>query len=325
MPLKLQLLKSNVSFVKSIFNFLRFNKKNWKAVVLCIFAATVFWFFNALNKNYSTNISFPVAFDYDEERYIPVKTLPSTVRMNVSGSGWDLFRRSLGFKVPPLVVPLEKPADMRKIVGTTLPAIFAGQLERLKINFVITDTVRIHIEEKLRKRFSVTIDSVQQYIHPDFGLTEQPKVTPDSIWIEGPKDIINSLPTTLALALRQENIRKDFNEEVELDIKQNARVMQEPEKIKVSLNIEKFEQVNKRIKLDIINIPSRLKQGGVNKEISCTYRLPVSTAKIFTGDSLRAIIDLRNRSKGNYKLAPQIIGLPENAQVIKTDTVLINF
>lgn len=325
MPLKLQLLKSNVSFVKSIFNFLRFNKKNWKAVVLCIFAATVFWFFNALNKNYSTNISFPVTFDYDEERYIPVKSLPSTVRMNVSGSGWDLFRRSLGFKVPPLVVPLEKPADMRKIVGTTLPAIFAGQLERLKINFVITDTVRIHIEEKLRKKFPVSLDSVQQYIHPDFGLASEPRLSPDSVWIEGPKDVINSLPANLVLTLPQANIRKDFNEEVELDVKQNARVTREPEKIKVSLNIEKFELVNKRVKLDIINIPSRLKQGGVIKEISCTYRLPSSTAKTFAGDSLLAVIDLKNKSKGNYKLAPRILGLPENAQVIKTDTVLINF
>jgi hypothetical protein len=89
-----------VSFVRSIFNFLRFNKKNWKAVVLCIFAATVFWFFNALNKNYSTNINFALAFEYDQDRFIPMKSLPSTVRMNVTGSGWDLFRRSLDLKYP---------------------------------------------------------------------------------------------------------------------------------------------------------------------------------------------------------------------------------
>ena len=314
-----------MSFVKSIFNFLRFNKKNWKAVVLCIFAAMVFWFFNALNKNYSTNINFPVTFDYDQERYIPIKSLPSSVRMNVTGSGWDLFRRSLGFKVPPLVVPLEKPASVHKIVGTTLPAIFAGQLERLKINFIITDTVRLQIEERLRKKFTVRIDSVQQYLHSDFGLVNQPIVNPDTVWLEGPSNVISSLPETLLLSLPQTNIRKDFNENVELPLEQHNLITPQLQKINVSLDVEKFVEVDKQITLTIINIPSRLKQGGVIKEIACTYRLPVSTSKTFSGDSLKAVVDLNNKPKGTYKLVPQVVGLPANAIVIKTDTVLINF
>jgi hypothetical protein len=68
-----------MGFFKSIFNLLRFNKKNWKAVVLCVFAAMIFWFFNALNKNYTTNISFPIAFDYNDNVYIPIRPLPSEV------------------------------------------------------------------------------------------------------------------------------------------------------------------------------------------------------------------------------------------------------
>ncbi len=312
-----------MSFVKSIFNFLRFNKRNWKAVVLCIFAATVFWFFNSLNKNYSTNISFPVTFDYDQERYVPVRSLPTAVRMNVTGSGWDLFRRSLGFKVPPLVVPLEKPSDVRKIVGTTLPAIFAGQLERLKINFIITDTVRIHIEEKIRKKFTVKVDSVQQYLDSDYGVVEGPALTPDTVWLEGPKGLISALPETLPLVLPERNIHKNFNDDVELDLNQNLTT--DVQKINVSFKVEKFVRIDQSVKLSIVNIPSRLKQGGVIKQISCAYRLPVSAIKTFTGDSLVAVIDLKNKQQGTYKLVPQVIGLPASAWIVKTDTVVVNF
>lgn len=313
-----------MSFVKSIFNFLRFNKKNWKAVVLCIFAAMVFWFFNALNKNYSTNINFQITFDYDQDRYIPVKSLPVNVRMNVTGTGWDLFRRSMGFKVPPLVVPLEKPADVRKIVGTTLPAIFAGQLERLKINFIITDTVHIQIEEKLAKKFSIKIDSVQQYLHPDFGLVDKPRLHPDTVWLEGPRNVISKLPETLLLTLPQTDIRKDFNENVELAPEINKLVTRQSQKINVSFEVEKLVQTDKQIPLTIINIPARLKQSAVLKEVSCTYQLPESASKNFTGDSLRAVIDLKNTSAGAHKLVPHVIGLPVNAVIVKTDTVLIN-
>jgi hypothetical protein len=314
-----------VSIVTSIFNFLRFNKKNWKAVVLCIFAATVFWFFNALNKNYSTNISFPVAFDYDQDHYLPVKPLPTAVRMNVTGSGWDLFRRSLGFKVAPLVVPLEKPADIQKIVGTTLPAIFAGQLERLKINFVITDTVHLRIQEKIRRKLTIRLDSAQRFIAPDFGLVDEPVLMPDTVWVEGPKQAIESLPYTLQLDLQKGNIRNDFSEDVELKFYNSNSVVTQPRKVNVSLHVEKFETLDRRVKLEIINIPSRLKQGFTVKEVSCEFRLPASSVRTVAIDSLKAVIDLKGTPKGEHKLVPKIIGLPATAQVVKTDTVIVNF
>src|SRR5215216_6687499 len=103
-------------FFNSILNILRFNRRNWKAVALCIFAATVFWFFNALNKNYTTNINLPLVFDYDRENFMAVRPLPEAVRFNVTGLGWNLFRRSAGLKIPPLVVPLPQPGEVKKIV-----------------------------------------------------------------------------------------------------------------------------------------------------------------------------------------------------------------
>lgn len=292
--------------------------------MLCIFAATVFWFFNALNKNYSTNINFPVTFDYDQDHYIAVRDLPASVRMNVTGSGWDLFRRSLGFKVPPLVVPLEQPSETRKIVGTTLPAIFAGQLERLKINFVITDTVRVHLEEKLTKKLNIRLDSAHQFIDTGFGLTAAPVVTPDTVWVEGPKELITRLSTDYQLMLPQKNIRKDLNEEIELKFRQGNLLVATPAKVNVSLMVEKFEEVSRRVRLDIVNIPFRLKRGTMVKEVSCAYRLPVSVARTFSGDSLRAVIDLNQVSKGEHRLVPEIVGLPAVAHVVKADTVVIN-
>ena len=191
-----------MSFINSIFSFLRFNKRNWKAVVLCLFAATVFWFFNALNKNYSTNINFPLEFDYDREQYTTVKALPTSVRMNVSGLGWDLFRKSSGLKVPPLIIPLEKPTEVNKIVGGTLPALFSTQLEGLQINFVLSDTLHVHIDEKVRRKFNLEIDSVWRYLNPDYAVVSKIKLVPDTVWVEGPKKIINALPNVISLTLQ---------------------------------------------------------------------------------------------------------------------------
>jgi len=315
-----------VSFVNYIFNFLRFNKRNWKAVVLCLFAATIFWFFNALNKNHSANISFPLAFEFNQENYIPVKALPGHVRMNVSGIGWDLFRKSSGLKVPPLIVPLERPSDVKKIVGSTLPALFSSQLTGLQINFVITDTLLIDIDERVRRKVNIRVDSLDKYIHPDYGVVSDVSVKPDTVWLDGPRKVVNALENVIILELPKKNIDKDFNEEVEIIFKKNELVKRQPPLIEVSFKIEKLMEVSDRIKLKVINTPGRLKSTAANvTEINCTYRLPVSLANTLSGDSVRAIIDLSNYTRGKHTIAPSVVGLPKFAHLIKVDSVRINY
>jgi hypothetical protein len=314
-----------VSLINSIFDFLRFNQRNWKAIVLCLFAATVFWFFNALNKNYSANISFPVAFDYDQEKYIPVRSLPTSIRMNVSGLGWDLLRRSSGLKVPPLVIPLERPTDVQKIVGSTLPALFSTQLEGLQINFVLTDTVHIEMDQRIRRKIWLTLDSVNRYLDPDFGFVNTIRITPDTIWLEGPQRIVNALPDSLSLTLPRGGIDKNFEDEVEVVLNHNELIKRDPPVVQVSFQVERMIEVRDTLRLELINIPPRLKPSYDITEVQCTYRLPTSLSKTMLGDSLRAIVDFKNLSPGVHKIAPQITGLPLQSYLVKIDTVRINF
>src|SRR5690606_22277689 len=157
--------------INTIFNILRFNRRNWKAVVLCFVAATVFWFFNALNKTYTTTISFPLAFEYDEENFVAVSGLPQNVRLNVTGNGWELFKRSTGVKRESLQIPLERPGEVKKIVGTGLKFSFTNQLNGLEINHVLNDTIYVDLEPKTERWIHVQVDSVQYNLKKGYGLT----------------------------------------------------------------------------------------------------------------------------------------------------------
>jgi hypothetical protein len=314
-----------VSVVNSILDFLRFNKKNWKAVVLCLFAATVFWFFNALNKNYAANINFPVAFDYDQENFVPVKALPSSIRMNVSGLGWDLFRKSSGLKVPPLVIPLERPTEVRKIVGSTLPPLFSTQLEGLQINFVLTDTVYVDIDERTKKKFKLAVNSPWQFLHPDFGFIHDIKISPDTVWIEGPRKIINELPEVLNLVLPDKNINSDFIGEVEVSPRNDQLLRRDPPVVQVSFDVEKLMEIQDRLPLQLLNVPEDRKLHVEVTEVNCTYRLPVSLVKSFSSDSLKAVVDLATVTDSSSKIIPSVDGLPKQARLVKIDTVRVNF
>jgi hypothetical protein len=313
-----------VSVVNSIFNFLRFNKKNWKAVVLCLVAATVFWFFNALNKTYSANISFPLAFEFDQEKYIPVKPLPRSVKMNVTGIGWELFRESSGLKAAPLSIPLERPSEIKKIVGSTLPPYFYTQLEALQINFVLTDTLSLDIDENIKRRLSLAVDSVDKYIHREFGVTSSITISPDTFWVEGPKRLITVLPQVIDIKLPVKNINQDFREEVELNFSGSNIIKRNPPLAEVSFAVERFVEVNRKLPLTVSNIPAKLRSVINIKEVTCWYRLPESQVNEAT-DSARATLDFKRIERGDHILAPVVSGLPQQAKLIKVDSVRITF
>lgn len=312
-----------MSFINSIFNFLRFNNRNWKAVLLCIFAAAVFWIFNALNKNYSTNINFPLAFEYDEEAYIPVKALPEYVKLNVSGLGWDLFRKSSGLKVTPLRIPLENPAEVKKIVGATLPPLLSTQLEGIQINFVLTDTLHLSIDPKTKKKISLTVDPAKQFLKKDFGLASPIRIQPDSVWLEGPQSLLLALPDQLILPLPR-NIDKAFNDRIEVELTTDL-ITANPPVVMVSFDADRLTQRTDTVALQVLNIPKDLRPAIQVKQIQYTFLIPASLARAENQPTVTASIDLADLGKGHHKLVPRLVGLNEFAQVVSVDTLHVSF
>lgn len=313
-----------MSVINSIFNLLRFNRKNWKAVLLCIFAATIFWIFNALNKSYSTNISFPVSFDYNQENYIPVRKLPSEVAINVTGIGWNLFRRSLGIRVTPLVIPLERPSETKKIVGSTLPALFSNQLDGYQINFVLTDTLRIALEPRSRKRVGLKVHLPSILLKKGYAITSEPEVTPDSISIEGPWRLLEELDEPVFIKPTERNIDEDFNSDVEVVFVNNELVKRDPPTVQVKFKVEKLIQVKDSVMLQLINVPHGALPA-IGTLVPCAFAIPESAMETFNPRDVRAVVDLKGLQKGSRKFYPTFEGLPKYSKVLSADSVIVKF
>jgi hypothetical protein len=76
----------------------------YPAILVCLFMAGVIWFFNAMNKEYTTQIKYPVHFNFDEERLTSIGELPEKLKVNVTGQGWNLLKRSLYYNVKPVEI-----------------------------------------------------------------------------------------------------------------------------------------------------------------------------------------------------------------------------
>lgn len=301
--------------VKFIINLFQFNRTNWRAVLLCFLAATIFWLFNAFNKTYSTNIRFPLSFEYDQQRYAPSAQLPSTINLNVSGNGWDLFRKHFGIKVPELVIPLERPLEVKKIVATTLPPILASQIGALQINFVVTDTLQIQIDERDTHKFKVTVDVSELEFENGFGIVSPIVLLPDTISLEGPKKILHMMTDSIVVKIPAQKISETFREEIEVLVEESEYIKRNPPLIEVLFEVGPITRVEKKVK--VITTSSVSTQDSVAVQFEIPSNLSAEFSQLTT---LTAAIDV-NRQASAGKLIPSIKGKPAYAKIISIDSV----
>lgn len=314
-----------MSVLRVIFNVFQFNRTNWKAVSLCFVAAVVFWIFSALNKDYKTNLRFPVRFEFDRDRFIPVDPLPENVAMNVSGNGWDLFRKSLGFRLPPLVISLDRPTEVKKVVGSTLPALLAGQLGSLQINYVVTDTLYVHIDPIDAHRFKVVVDTSAITFKSGYGRMSPIVVLPDSVELEGPRSILHELPDSISVRIPEQRMSQNYKEEVEVMVPHSELIKRNPPTVEVIFEVGEWIEVAGSVRLELINPPVNKGVSLVKDSISCSFRVPKREEENFRAalNNVVAELDVAGIGKGETRLLPKVSGLPRYAKLLRADSIAI--
>jgi len=311
-----------MNLFRVISNLLRFDRTNWTALVLCLFAAVIFWVFTALNKTYSTNISFPLAFDYDGDRYAPAEPLPPKLIVNVSGNGWELLRKNLGLKVPTITFPLERPTEVRKIVGSTLSPHVVSQLGVLQLNFIAADTLRILIEPRISRKVKLLADLNAVSFKKNFGIISPVVILPDSVVMDGPKSFIGALRDTLWLKVTGNRLSSHFRESMEVKVDNNEFISRNPPVAEVLFEVGPVEEVTTHVKLTKPRMPS----GAVVEpdSIRCTLLISQKDRERLLADiSLLSVTFLYPDVKRGDTLviSPLVSGVPEYARLVSTDSI----
>lgn len=311
-----------MNFLRLFINLFQFNRTNWKAVALCVIAAAVFWLFNAFNKSYATNIRFPLTFEYNHEKYIAASVLPDQVNINVTGNGWDLFRKNLGLKLPSLSIPLERPAEVKKIVGSTLPPLFATQLGGLQINYIVTDTLRLQIDERDYHRFRLAADLSQITFANGMGRISRVQIIPDSVSLEGPKNVLHNLPDSIRIRLPRQRVSGSYQEEIEIELNHQEFIHRTPPVVTVKFEVGRMQEVTAQVLIKGVKPPAAKLQ--MKDSVAVSVRIPAARASDFAAHGgMEAWIDLSRLQKGTTVFRPHITGLPDYALLISVDSLSV--
>jgi hypothetical protein len=308
-----------MNFLRFLLNLFRIDRTNWKAVALCVLTAIVFWIFNAFNKNYSTNVRFPLLFEFDGEKFAPAAHLPKTINLNVSGNGWDLFRKHLGLKVPALIIPLEHPAEVKKIVGSTLVPIVATQLGNLKINFVVTDTLTLKIDARDAHRYKLAADLSEITFGKGYGRVSPVVVLPDSVRLEGPQSWLHALGDTIFVKVKEDKVSENFRDETEITFPGSEFVNRNPPIAQVMFEVGQVTNVSRRIKVTT----DRKTNLVLSDSVEALFQIPANRTQEFNVLAKEIYSQVVAKSLKQSKGAlPKVLNVPPYAQLLHVDSVV---
>lgn len=278
--------------------------------MLCIIAATTFWLLNALNKRYTTKINYPIEFLVDNpEAVVVVKELPSKIEIDVSGGGWNLLRRTIWFNVSPLTIPLNNPTEVKYIPGSSLVPLISDQLSDISLNYVITDTLKVDIEEKLSKSAFLRIDSANINLAPSYRIVSEIAINPDTVTFVGPSSIINQLPDTVYLTLPTA-IASDFDEEIKISGVESNLVSHVPQEVNIRFEVAPFLRQTSVVDVTPLNFPEDSSMIVLDRKVEIIYTVQEEMAGAIDDDDFKVWADFKDFDSADSTIAPVLDSIP---------------
>jgi len=282
----------------------------WKVVLIAFATATTFWFFNSLNKNYTTSLSHPVVFNYNTDSLVAVKSLPTYIELDVSGGGWSLLRKSQWFNPRPITINLKNPVGVRFISWVELLPSIREQMTEITVNRVLQDTLNIQIEPLMSKKVALWVDSLQIDLKQSHRLVSSVQFPSNEVTLTGPKSFIDTLSRAYKLIIPQKNIDGTFDQLVPVNLPRPALITSTPAQVRVQFVVEKFDRLQIEVPVEPINFPRDSSRYIQENVATVFFTVQRSKRGEYVKKNFKLVADYRSISRRDTVIVPTLEVFP---------------
>ncbi len=288
-------------------------KQNRDLLVFVIFLvlSTGLWFLNALRKEYTTTISYPVKYEEFPSDFILLGTPESKLQLKIKSLGYSILPYYLGKILDPELLNV---SSFRRIRngnrdGSYIPTRemrkkFSNKLSNgIELLEVYPDTLFVYFEKKERKKVPVNFDS-ELVFEKQFYQSGKISIKPDSVEIAGPASLVDSVSFVNLDFEFKETLKDSLVRNIGLKSIDNIEI--NPSRVVVDIPVEPFTQKSLRIPVDHLNIPDSLILKCFPGEINITFTVAASRFNTLKPQDFSAIIDFNLNS---------LSGLPDRLKV----------
>jgi len=298
------------------------NDKRIVVFIICLSIATALWFLNALSKDYSTTIAFPVKYiDPPENQFLAVNP-PSKFDLKVTAHGFTLLRHKLSLSFSPIVLNLtsitqniEKSGDSFNVNTRSLINRISTQVSKeITINDITPAILRITLDSLKTKRVPVK-ENIEIQFKPQFDLKDSVSISPNEVEITGAAAVIDTIAFLHTKAQNFEKLDADIEKMIELILPE--RTVVRPEKVMLKIPVERFTEKKIKIPISVKNKPEDKYIKLFPSEIELTTLVGLSEFENVKSSNFEVFVDFEKIDYANENLSVSVQSNVSQLKIIR--------
>jgi hypothetical protein len=286
--------------ISDIIKYLKLEKlKNDKQIVafmVCLLIATVLWFLNALSKDYTATVSYPVKYVNPPSNRFLSNAPPAKFDLKVEAHGFTLLRHKLSLSFSPIVLNLsaitrnvESDSGTYTIRTENLLRRISDQVSKeISISEIRPEFITLILDSLITKKVPVKLN-IKAEFKPQFYLQEPLSASPDSVKITGPTAILD---TVFSLKTEPKTFeRLDAQTERQVDLLHPEKTTISPEKVMIRIPVERFTEKELKIPVEVRNKPEGVNIKLFPSDVKVSFLVGLNEFENITAADFKAFVD----------------------------------
>lgn len=316
-------MKKNIEKISS---YLKVEQlKNDKRVVVflvCVFIATVLWFLNALEKDYTTTIAYPVRYVSPPNHQFLANTPPEKLDLKVEAHGFTLLRHKLSFAYSPIVLNLsnitrnlESNNGVYFVPTNTLQRRISSQISNeISLQQISPDNIRIALDSLKTKTVKVKAD-VSVNFKPQFNRKSPVKLEPEVVKITGPASTVDTIRFLQTEKRSFDNVDATINRNIKLLHPETTTLV--PQEVLLQIEVEKYTEKQLKLPIQVVNKPADVSIKLFPSELTLNCMVGLSEFDNISAANFRAVIDYSSISDNESRLSVKIATKPSFVEITR--------
>ncbi len=279
----------------------RLNKK-FLIFFFFLLLSTTIWFLNALDKNYITEIAYPVNYYNFPSNRTETTDLPSYFTLRVEASGYFFLKQKIGRALYPITINISKYLPEIYLTDTSnfliRTSLFLGAIEnqlpeQVKIIEINPESINFTFSKKSSKIINV-LPKIKYKIKRQY-IDKNITVIPSKIIVSGPINILDTLSYIPIVQSNVIDVSGSISQEFLLQPIKNLAYS--TNKVLVSINVEKYTESTIDVPVILINNPDTIAIQLIPNKVKLKYCVGLSNFNHIIPAQFMVIADYKDINK----------------------------
>jgi hypothetical protein len=274
------------------------------------------WFLNALSKNYTSVLEYPLVYtDFPEDKVF-VGELPGHLDLQINAHGYALIRYRMFRKPVPISFDVSdynlsrrQDSSSAYILTRYLKDHISRQLPtELQLLEIKPDTLYFQFADKVTRMVKIQADFNYTIVN-QFTIKDGIMLTPDSVEVTGPDLILDTLAFIYTERQDLGELTKKYEDKVRLS--QKPDLTYNISRVDCSIELERFTELQVSVPIEVLNLPDSILLQTFPSSININCKIGLSKYDRIESYPFRAVVDYEKIEERVQTLSVSIQNLPE--------------